>query len=186
MSLLIGWWKFFFQSRSALPLSNAQNIHFITNTQVTLICSAIATSIGGLALLGWILKIEALFRFDLEYQSMNPVTAIAVMCGGVALGINSNARMVTSASIVLMIIAGAKLGQVFGLFDWHVDQILFSSDLAATDGRSPSEMAVSTAIALFLISLSFFLQLFGNKFFRLVALYMGLIVVSISFFALVS
>ncbi len=120
---------------------------------VTHICSAILVGMGGVVLLGWVLKIEMLKRVLPGLVAMNPATVMAFIFSGVSLGLCGAETVSPStkrraALVLAWLVAGLgflKCGSY--LFGWKiaVDQILFSSELPDAQTGIANRMAPNTA-----------------------------------------
>lgn len=98
------------------------------------LCGLIAAAIGGVALLGWMIRFHLLASIRLEYIPMAPNTALAFMLLGSVLFIHVH-RSVASwgqtlgkgGSVFVLMLAALTLGQHLFDFQINIDQWLVSS-----------------------------------------------------------
>ena len=147
--------------RSAFKSETATHEFF---PSIPIICGSVGLIFGSAVMIGWAFRIDVLTRILPGFATMNPATAVALMCGGLALlSPPSRIGLGRGAALAVVAIAGLKLAQLIGEFPRGVDQILFA---AATDGIrsvSPSRMALSTAVALLLLGCSILANTFEGK-----------------------
>jgi len=123
--------------------------------------SALAISLGVLALAGWSFDVELLKRVLPGFVAMNPATAFSFIVAGLALAMSvrqiqtkGRRRLATALSAIVLLIGLAKLIGIAA--NWHpnVDEWLFASKLAAAEREMPNRMAPNTALNFVLVGLS--------------------------------
>ena len=124
---------------------------------VTIACSLIATVVGSLALIGWIIDNELLKSIILTLPSMKANTAIALITAGVALGLSQVRRRLIPVLAVRYLAAG--ITAVIGLLtfsqyltgiDLGIDQLFFTEPPGALGTAAPNRMAPNSAALFFL------------------------------------
>ncbi len=145
-----------------------------------LFASRFALLIGSLVLAGWSLDIDLLKRVIPGFVAMNPATATLFVFAGVALDLvvrwpehELSRRAVTVLSSIIVVAAASELLEVAGFWHSAVDEVLFRTKIAQTNGGLPNRMAPNTALNFFLTGLS--LVMIGHK--RTHALAQGLAVI---------
>jgi signal transduction histidine kinase/DNA-binding response OmpR family regulator len=113
--------------------------------------------LGAAALLGWLLRLEALKTVLPGRVAMNPATALCFIVSGAALwrlraeGGDPRARRLGQAlGIAVALVGAARLLGYGSGWDPGVDQWLFRDQLAATGGIPPNRMAPNTAFCFLL------------------------------------
>lgn len=120
-----------------------------------ILCGLLGFFAGAIVLLGWAFRIDALTQILPGFNAMNPATAVALMCGGLALSVpHSRIGLARGAALAVIVIGGLKLGQLIGGFSFRIDQVLFSATLDNVLNAPPSQMAPNAAVALFLLGCS--------------------------------
>ena len=127
------------------------------------LAAAFVAASAALVLAGWVLGAQVLVRILPNMVALNPVTAIAFICVGFALWERIPAKgqprswkqKVAFILAALVVLVGTlKLLQCLTGWTFHIDRLLFSSRLAATDAHPASEMAPNTALAFLLCGLA--------------------------------
>ncbi|HEY4485882.1 MAG TPA: hypothetical protein VI702_06160, partial [Nitrospiria bacterium] len=115
------------------------------------------SSIGGLALLGWVLKIPLLTGAVSGLVPMNPTTAVTLMMAGVSLGLLRRDAADPSMHLLgqalaygVALIGGIRLIYYLTGVDLGIDRILHILELS-NDGGAPSRMASTTALGFVLL-----------------------------------
>ncbi|MHB8585274.1 MAG: hypothetical protein ACYDDF_05485 [Thermoplasmatota archaeon] len=125
---------------------------------------AVSVSVLG----GWTFGVESLTRIVPGAVTVNPATAVALLCFGAALLLRpaSESRPRLHRAVRLLAAAGALIGllkliTIFTGFDFRVDEILFASQLPThgTPGH-PSRLAPNTAFSLALSGSALFFVTF--------------------------
>jgi signal transduction histidine kinase len=107
------------------------------------------------ALIGWLLSIDILIRILPNAVAINPITAVAFLCLGVALWERSGnapqrsgwrGRLPWVLAAIVALIGAMKLMQCSTGWNFHIDRLLFASRLGASGMLPASEMAPNTAI----------------------------------------
>ena len=107
-----------------------------------------AMCVGAIVLVGWTLDLDVLKSLHPALASMKPNSAIAFIMAGFALWVRRHEHAAigvigrVSAVAVLLIGAATLVEYATGL-DLHIDQLIFSDDVAH---QAPGRMALATAI----------------------------------------
>ena len=125
------------------------------------VASAFAVCIGILVLLGWSFDLEPLKRVLPGFVAMNPATAALFIFTGIALECARHGQSSDIATfvarlfaVIVVIAAGSELLEITGLWDSHVDELMFASRLSAKHDTLPNRMAPTTALNFSLAGLS--------------------------------
>lgn len=120
-----------------------------------------AVLIGGMALAGWSLGIEAFNRFLPAFVALNPLTALTFLAAGMSLWLLKREESSTIErwlgrflALGVALVGLTKLtGLLFGP-GAGIDQVLFQSKLAAEQAGVPSRMVPSVAVNFVLLGIA--------------------------------
>ena len=128
------------------------------------LAGAVPIAVGVLVLFGWATGIETLKRVVPGLVAMNPATAIAFICLGIALTLlahpdraSSTRRIAKGLALLALAIAAIKWMALVSPLDLGIDQLLFRAQLAAADSGLPNRMAPNTALNLLLLAIALLL-----------------------------
>ncbi|MCW1429758.1 putative bifunctional diguanylate cyclase/phosphodiesterase [Novosphingobium sp. JCM 18896] len=112
-------------------------------------CAATAITMGLLGMSGWVFASDFLRVRLIEYATLNPATAIALILGGAAIAFTARGRRswALSAALLVVAIAVAKIADL-ALGGIPVDRMIFADLLDSDIVPRPSRMAPNTAVAL--------------------------------------
>ncbi len=122
--------------------------------QFARVASVIVTLIGALVLVGWLLRVDWLTSVLPGHSATNPITAISLICSGLALELIRRGRLQPRARIAGMTLAGIVL--LIGIIrfvgwmgGWPIgfDYWLFPGDLRDPVIRTTNHIAPNTALA---------------------------------------
>jgi len=127
--------------------------------------TALSASVGSLlvgaaVLIGWELDIEVLKRMVPGLTAMNPMTAVAFMYLGCALGIHATNRSKVERAVAIVlaaVVVALGLTRILGLagvWDPELDKTLFADKLAGADFGRQNRLAPNTAFNLLLLGMA--------------------------------
>ncbi|NTV09154.1 MAG: response regulator [Zoogloea sp.] len=123
------------------------------------ICGLTIVMLGLVVLSGWALGIRFLLVIVPGWSAMQPLTALAFMCSGLALLLaHGDARVRTALVLCVGLVAGSALWQYASGQSLGVDALLFPGEvLGQADYLHPGRMAQMTAVEFLLVACCFLL-----------------------------
>ncbi len=110
------------------------------------------STLAAIVLFGWALHNIELVKIASLKSTVNPITAICFFIVGITIALQTTiTRNVNIANVLtLMIIAGARLLEIYGIIPTKINQLLFTDQVIATG----STMAIFTAISFLLMGIA--------------------------------
>ena len=124
--------------------------HSGLSERIRLSSGALAVALAVLVLFGWASGNDVLTRIAPGLSAMNPMTAVSLLAGGLALWLGPRQRPwpTTLLAGLMVFVGAAKLAQLAIGAPSGVDQLLFADELGRFADVAPNRMAPNTAFAL--------------------------------------
>jgi len=142
---------------------------------LSIVFALLTITIGGAALLGWMLDIEVLKRVHPSLVTMKANTAICLLLIGSAVLLihdrshsTINGRIAQTFAVIVALVGLVTLSQ--HLFGWnaHIDQLLFSETRAEAGQSFPGRMGIATSVDFVFLGIAVsFLDARSKRIFRL-------------------
>lgn len=155
--------------------------------KISAILASVVVFVGISVLGGWMFDIVLLKSIIPGVVSMNPLTALSFILGGIAVlflvkkwrGFNT---VVLVTGLLMFTFGAARMLGILNIYDLHLDQVLFHRTLLAVTNFSKNRIAPNTSLNLMLLGIS--LTLISFKRFYKVAQSLASVTFIIAFFAI--